>query len=55
MNNEYCVMLNKLRQRNKDGLSILAMITAISEKRLNEIADGASPTISEEIILEAHR
>lgn len=51
--NEYSNMLNSLRDRNEDGIEVLAIVSGLSEQRLNEIADGANPTITEEMILDA--
>lgn len=55
MTNEYCKVIYDLRRHNEAAIPILSAVTGIDEKRLNEIADGALPTYSEEIILNCHR
>lgn len=44
--------LKILRSRNPDGFHILSMTSAISEKRIEEIANGAEPDFSELSTLE---
>lgn len=48
-------ILTDLVSRRPDALVILSAVTGISKYRLEEIANGATPTYSEEIILEANR
>lgn len=48
-------ILSDLAARRSDGLTILSAVTGISIDRLKAIANGATPTYSEEVILAAHR
>lgn len=45
--------LKMLRSRNPDGFYILSMTSCIPEERIEEMANGEEPDVSEFVTLEA--
>ena len=53
--NDYAAELTAAKRRNPDAFKILSHVTGITAKRLQQIADGEPATITERIVLDAHR
>ena len=49
--------IKALQKRNPDGLHVLAMVSGVPEKRINQIATGKGepPSMAERLVLESMR
>lgn len=52
---DYAAELTAAKRRNPDAFTIMEQVTGISARRLQQIADGAPATLTERIVLDAHR